>query len=192
MINIKESLKFGWKVFWKNWPPFIVLSLLLAIITVVLSDKDIFSIKSIFNYVGMSIVSLGFYTLSLKVVDGKKVDLSDIFDNYKLLVPFSLVSITCLILFDLGLFLLIIPALFIGARTFAAPFLVIDKNTSYADSFKKSWKLTQRKTIKLIFFEITLFIVAILGLIAFLIGALVAAPIMSIASAYIYRKLSPR
>lgn len=190
MIKIKESIKFGWKAFWKNWPPFVVLSLLLAIVAIASADKNPFGISHILRYVGTAVISLGFATLSLKVVDGKKVGFSDIVKDYKLLMPFGLVSITYFILIDIGMFLLVIPGLFIGARLFAAPYLVIDKNASYTDSFKKSWKLTQGKTIKLVLFTIALFGVAILGFLALLIGSLVAIPVMSIATAYVYRKLS--
>lgn len=190
MIKIRESLKFGWKAFWKNWPPFVMLSLLLAIVVVMSADENPFSAKSLLGYVGLAVVSLGFTTLSLKVVGGEKVGFPDIFGDYKLLIPFVLVSITYFILIDLGMFLLIIPGLFIGARLFVAPYLVVDKHMSYVDSFKKSWNLTQGKTIKLMLFTIALFGVAILGFLALLIGALVAAPVMSIATAYVYRKLN--
>ncbi|MEX2007328.1 MAG: hypothetical protein WD992_01005, partial [Candidatus Levyibacteriota bacterium] len=189
MIHIREAIKFGWKGFKKNWKPFTVLALLVVVVTVLSTDEAPLSIKSFLGQVGMAIVALGGTVLSLKVVDGRKVGFSDIGDSYKdfkLLTIFVLVSITYGILFQLGLVLLIIPGLFIGARLFAAPYLVIDKNASYIDSFKRSWKLTQGKTIKLMIFQIVMFGLIILGLLVLVVGVLAAFGVISIASAYVY------
>lgn len=193
MIKIRESIKFGWNGFKRNWKPFIGISIIFGIIIILTTDKDPFSAKSIIGEMATAVWGLGAIVLSLKVVDGKKVSFSDFlnsYKDYKLIVLFALVSITSSVLFQLGMSLLIIPGLFIGARIFPAQYLIVDKHTSYIDSFKKSWNLTRGKTINLIFFEVAIFAVIILGFLALLVGTLVAIPIISIATAYVYRKLN--
>lgn len=193
MISIRESIKFGWIGFKKNWKPFIVLAILLTSVMILTSDKNAFSIKSLFGEIVLIVLGLGGTIISLKVADGKKVGLSDFFNSYKdfkLIILFTLVNITVSALFQLGMLLLIIPGLIIGARLLPAPFLVVDKNTSYVDSFKRSWELTRGKTLKLILFEIAIFGVIILGLLVFVVGVLATFGIVSIASAYVYRKLT--
>jgi len=193
MISIRESIKFGWRGFKSNWKPFIVLAILLTSVMILTSDKNAFSIKSLLGEIVLSALWLGGVVISLKVADGKKVSLSDFrssYKDYKLIALFILVNITISVLFQLGMFLLIIPGLIIGARFLPAPFLVVDKNTSYVDTFKRSWELTRGKTIKLILFEIAIFGVVILGFLALIVGVLATFGVISIASAHIYRKLS--
>lgn len=194
MIKIKESIKFGWQGFKKNWRPFLVLALLLVVVTILTAEKNstLVSPMSLFREIATSLVFLGYTVAGLKVVDGKRVRLGDVFNSYrdfKLVVLFVLVNVTYSVLFQLGLLLLIIPGLFLGARLFAAPYLVVDKKTSYIDSFKRSWELTRGKTIKLILFGLALLGVIILGLLALLVGSLVSIAVISIASTYVYRKL---
>ncbi len=194
MINIRESIKFGWKGFKNNWKSFLALALFLAAATILTSDNSptLIGPMNLFQEVATSVVMFGFAVASLKVVDGQRVRLGSVLNSYrdfKLVALFVLVEVTYSILFQLGMLLLIIPGLFLGARLFAAPYLVIDKNASYIDSFKRSWEITRGKTIKLMLFGLALIGVIILGFLALLVGSLVSIAVASIATAYVYRKL---
>lgn len=194
MINKKEAFSFGFSTFKKNWAPFVALALFVVLFEILgfaLHKKNsLFGISDVVTLVGGAIAELGFTTLSLKVIDEKRVSFSDIFANRRLFVPFSLVYISYLLLTRIGLMLFIIPGIILGARLFSAPYLVLDKNLSYKEAFKTSWKLTRGKTVKLILFQLSIFAIIILGLLALGVGILIAVPVIEIASVYVYRKLT--
>lgn len=194
MIHKREAFNFGFAAFKKNWGPFVALALfviLFAILGFVLHKKySLFGISDVVTLVGGTIAELGFITLGLKVVDGKRVSFSDILAKRKLLIPFSLVFISYSILIRIGFMLFVIPGIFLGARLFFTPYLVVDKNLSYKEAFKTSWKITKGKTIQLILFQLSILAVIILGLLILGVGLLVAIPVVDIASVYVYRKLT--
>ncbi len=194
MIKIRESLSFGFNTFKKNWPPFVVLTLSMAVVSqaphMLWPEETFFSAADLISNIATAIIGLGFTTLSFKVLEGKKVNFADIFKDSGLLMPYVLVSVSYTILIQIGFVLLVIPGLIILARLFAAPYLVVDKKMSYMGAFKKSWELTHGKTLKLIRFNIAAILVVVVGMLAFLVGALVAIPTVSIATAYVYRKIS--
>jgi len=194
MINKREAFSFGLSAFKKNWGPFVTIAIfvvLFEILGFVLHKKNpFFGISDVVTLVGGAIAELGFTTLSLKVIDGKRVNFSDIFTNRKLLIPFSLVFISYSLLIRIGFMLFVIPGIILGARLFSAPYLVVDKNLSYKEAFKTSWKLTRGKTIKLILFQLSILAVIILGLLTLGVGILISIPVIEIASVYVYKKLT--
>ncbi len=195
MINKKEAIKFGWNAFKKNWPPFVLLAIVYVIVNHIprlFLDKSIpfFSPADIVGLLGGAVVGLAFTTLSLKVVDGKKVSFPDIFSSPGLLLRFVLVSVVYTVLTTIGFLLLVVPGIIILTRFIFAGYYVVDKNASFIDAFKKSWAVTRGKTIKLIFFQIYLLALLILGVITLGVGLLIAIPVISIALAYVYRKIT--
>lgn len=87
-------------------------------------------------------------------------------------------------------FLLITPGIIVGLRLSMFKYYVIEKNMSPVDSLKASWELTRGKTFDLFLFALARLGVVILGLLVFLVGVLVAVPVVEIAKAKVYKDLS--
>ncbi len=195
MINKRKAIDFSWEAFKKNWQPFVVLAIFSILAQQVphffLNDSfPVFSPAGVVSLLASAAVGLALATLSLKVVAGKTVDFSDIFSRFDVLLNFVLVNIAVTVLTMIGFILLIVPGIIIGSRLFFAVYFVVDKNLSFEDSIKASWKLTEGKVMKLIFFQLVLIALNILGVIALGVGLLIAIPVTSIASVYVYKELS--
>lgn len=60
------------------------------------------------------------------------------------------------------------------------------------EAFKKSGQITKGSRLKLFYLGIIFIGITILGMLALGFGLIVAWPIVSLAGAYVYRKLSPK
>jgi len=70
------------------------------------------------------------------------------------------------------------------------PYIIIDRELGPIAALKLSWKLTDGNTLPLFKFFILAMLVGLLGVLALLVGYLVAMPVITIAMAHIYRQLS--
>lgn len=201
LFTIKEALSYGWETFKKNWQ-----FLLLAFIIVVLagmvpnwlhdwSQENVPSISFIFSILGwlvQMVTSIGIIVISLKFVDGKKPVVEDVYKHYNLLLNYFLGSLLYGAVVIAGLILLIVPGIIWGIKYQYTTYLIVDKKMSPLDAFKKSGQITKKVKLKLFYLGLIFIGITILGMLLFGIGLVVAWPIVSLAGAYVYRKLSPK
>ena len=82
--------------------------------------------------------------LALRVSSGKKVELGDIWEEFKQKgFRLFLLEIALGILILVGLVLLIIPGIILFWRLFLAPFILLDKNTGVEEALRQSWRSTK-------------------------------------------------
>ena len=60
------------------------------------------------------------------------------------------------------------------------------------DAFKKSGKITQGHKMKLFYLGLVFMAMTVIGMITLGLGLIIIWPIISLAGAYVYRKLSPK
>jgi len=76
--------------------------------------------------------------------------------------------------------------IYVQVRLMFATYLVIDGKAAIFESIKKSWSMTQGKVWFLVLFGIQAIIIALLGILALFVGLLVAIPIITFASGFLY------
>ena len=90
----------------------------------------------------------------------------------------------------LGFLLLIIPGV-IAATTFIfAPYLVVDKGLGPIAALKESARITKGNLPRVLALMGAITLISILGLVALIVGLLVAVPVVSVAYVSAYRRLS--
>ncbi len=216
-FNIKDSFLEGFKIFKKNWK-FILLSLLLVfVVRMVLGgivdgiDNSINAgggIEVIVNWVVDSFMTMGAIIISLRLIDGKKVEYADLFKHYPLFLKYLLGSvlvsmimliplvITTLganlglpILSFIGFVAIIFPGIYLSLKYQFTTYLILDHGMHPIDAFRKSGKITEGVKIRLFLFSLAQIGIVLLGLIALLVGLFVAVPVVFLASTLVYRKL---
>lgn len=138
------------------------------------------------------ITSIGVIVISLKIVDKKKPEFSDIYSHYKLLLNYFLGSLLYGVVTLAGFILLIVPGIIWGIKYQYTTYLIVDKKMSPMEAFKKSGQITNGVKLKLFWLGLAFIGVTLLGVLALGIGLIIAWPIISLAGAYVYRKLSLR
>lgn len=166
------------------------------------------------------LMGIGVIVIALKLIDKKKPDLKDLYRHYNLLIKYFLgtllyglivgaIPATIMIVtfvqqyaqtfkgafsfpvISMVLLILSLPVvLYLAIRYSFYSYFIVDKKMGPIEAIKASGKVTKGNMWHLVGFGIVEAGVVILGALALGVGLLVAVPVVSIATAYIYRKLA--
>lgn len=198
-FSIKESIRYGWKKTLSQ--PIIILYFLIAMAGTQFVEflfNFIFSeaSESITSIVGailtiISIVfSIGMVRVVLNVYENKALKFENLYEDWRLIGWYILGGIINGLLVILGLVLLIIPGIFVAVRLSMWPYIMLEGESNSIEAIKKSWKLTEGKVLKLIGLYLVQFLVVLLGIIALLVGVVIAMPVISLSLVFVYKKLT--
>jgi hypothetical protein len=126
-------------------------------------------------------VSAGIWHTSLKFIDGKDAEFSDIFGQGRKLLRLFGASIVFVLAISIGFLLLIVPGFIILTRYGFCFLAIIDKDLGIMDSFKYSSELTRSSKLKLVGLYFLTIGIALLGILALLVGLLWAYPVIALA-----------
>ncbi|MEA3495873.1 MAG: hypothetical protein U9R42_07555 [Bacteroidota bacterium] len=123
----------------------------------------------------------------LRIVRGQSFEIGDIFSVFKenyLNIIFANILLGFII--GIGILLLIIPGIIFAVRLAFVPYLVTDKGMDAVSAIQKSWEMTRNFSGSIFLMGIMAFLIAIAGLIIFIVGIIPAAMWISVAFAVIY------
>ncbi|MFZ2152200.1 MAG: glycerophosphoryl diester phosphodiesterase membrane domain-containing protein [Minisyncoccia bacterium] len=86
----------------------------------------------------------------------------------------------------------IVGFIYINMRLMFATYLIVDTNTEVIAALKQSWQLTRGEVWTIVKLALLSMLVAILGVLALLVGLLVAIPVIAFAYAHLYLALVSR
>ena len=135
-------------------------------------------------------LEIGFIKIVLKLIDGHKAEITELWAYPQYLLRMIGASILYGLIVLVGLILLIIPGIYLALRLQFYSYYIIDKDAEAIDSLKMSWKVTEGNMINIFLFTLLLVALNILGAIALLVGLLVTIPVSFVAITLLYRKLS--
>lgn len=195
-FSIKEAFSYAWETFKQNWQLFLIISIISAVISSPQNKIDRpYSIEPIMTLVGLIfvvlsiLVSIGKLKVTLRVYDKEKPEVLDIFRYFRYFWRYLGAGILYGLLVTAGFILLIVPGI-IWAIKYSQIFnLIVDKDMTIMESFKKSGQLTAKVKWQLFLFGLACLGVIILGAIALGVGIFVAMPVTWIAGVYVYRHL---
>ncbi|MCB9362041.1 hypothetical protein H6504_01270 [Candidatus Woesearchaeota archaeon] len=123
----------------------------------------------------------------LKAAREEKFEIANMFDgfkeNYGNIVLAGLLTTIFIIL---GFILLIIPGIILTIRLCMVPYLLMDKKMEAMDAIKGSWNMTRGYSWTIFGMWFIAILIAILGLIAMLVGFFVSIAIITAANAVLY------
>lgn len=160
------------------------------------------------------IFSLGIIRILLNIFENKQLSIENLYQDYRQIVWYFLASlltglvmlisfVPAIILVLLGFFvfkdywmLFLIPAvitygvsIYVSLRLSQWQYVLVDKQTGSIDAIQKSWDITKGNTRKLLVLWIVEFFIVILGIIALIVGILVAVPVTYLMGIYVYKAL---
>lgn len=200
-FSVGDAVSFGWKTFTKNWQ-FLLLTFIVVLLVGMIpnwlhdwSRENLPAISFLFSIASwliQMVTSIGVIVISLKLVDGKKPELADVYKHYNLLLNYFLGSLLYGLVTVAGFILLIVPGIIWGIKYQYTTYLIIDKKMGPMEAFKKSGQITKGVKLKLFLLGLAFIGITILGVLLIGIGLIIAWPVISLAGAYVYRKLSPK
>lgn len=200
VVQDGEAIRFGWKKATENLGFLIVVTLGVSVVLFLLLALCgwalnihwfVAGIFYLIYFAASLYLSIGFYTILLKIIDGKPVSFQDLLvKDLNLLINFGLTNLLLFVMLGIGFLLFILPGLLLMFRFMYAPLLVIDKGMGAIDALKASNQMTEGIRWDLFgFFHVMVFVIAI-GVAALFIGALLSIPTGVLAFLYVYRQLA--
>jgi hypothetical protein len=135
-------------------------------------------------------VTLGFVSMVLAAVDGGKPAIEELWMPRPVFWRYLGASLLYTIAVGIGLFLLVIPGIYLIVRFGFWPFVMIDRDASLTDSFTGASAISEGQRWNILFFGLAVLLIVVAGALALFVGLLVALPVTGLASATVYRKLA--
>lgn len=195
-----EAIKFGWETtkanFW-FWAGVLLTVFLVPFVINFSSDALpespawLYWIPNLISQIMGFGLSLGLVKISLMFVDGKKPTYSDLFSMFKpaLIVKYFVGGVLLGLAVFFGFLLLIVPGIYFFLKYQFYQYFLVDQNSGILESFSKSGRITSGVKISLFVLGLTFLAIILLGAVALLVGLLWALPTVTLATAYVYRKL---
>jgi hypothetical protein len=197
-----EALAFGWETVKRN----LGMSIGIAagsIVTMLILDGLTASAQDRHHAVlgmGIGIVarlvqvfwSLVWIRFALSVYDARGLRLRELVPDSRTYLEFLAVALLYTLLVSVGLFLLVIPGIYLAVRYGLAGFLVADRRADVLDSFRQSSVLTKGVRWRLFWLMVLLSLLNFAGALFLGLGLLITVPMSVFAMTLVYRRLAAR
>jgi uncharacterized membrane protein len=197
-FSIGDAISYGWRGFWKNIGPLILIAIVVFVINLVFSliasPIDNFFLRFVIQIIGWIVallISLGWIRVALRVTAGERPEVANLFqfDGFPVYIGASIVFG---IAAGIGFLLFIIPGIIVYLFWGFYGFVIADRGESatFGEAFSRSVEITKGNRWNLLGFGIVLLLINLVGLLLCGIGVLFTSGISLVAIAYVYRTIS--
>jgi uncharacterized membrane protein len=196
-IPKSEAVRFGWATFTKHAFFLVGVYVVVAAITVILQHaSDMESIEGlpkllvkVASFFAGCVLELGLIAIALEFRDGRMPEFGDLFNRVPLVFKYAAASILYSVLIVIGLFLFIVPGIYLAIRLLFFGYFIVDRGAGPIESFELSSELTSGVKLELFLFVVLLILVNVLGLLCLGVGVLASMPVSALAMAWVFRYL---
>lgn len=183
--DTREILHYGWNVWKTNAAPSLLIPAI-TLIALLIPDKGLAAlIAFIYNIYSNMLLT----KIAIAVPEGTfKLDKNLFFSNKTNVIDFAGANILFMIITLVGFVLFVVPGVYFYIRLCMWNFIVVDENANPYIALQRSWDLTRGREWQIIKWALTAFGVWLLGLLCLLVGIVVAVPVTTYSSYYVYRK----
>lgn len=196
-FSIKEAIIFGWDtvkehflVFVGIWGIVFVVNGIAEVLSQSFNDTAPFlSFVSVVSaWVVLLVIMLGSIRIALKLAEGKKPHIHDLFSSYHMLLFFVIGFFLYMCIVLVGMVLFVIPGIIWAIQFRFFPFLLVEKNVGILEAFEKSSKMTKGVKWHLFWFYLSLGGIVLVSAFT-IVGVLLTIPIALVSAAHVYHKL---
>lgn len=137
-------------------------------------------------------LALGFTKIMLYLVDDRPVDVNDMVNNGGIFLNYCVGYFLYFIAVGIGLFLLVLPGIYVAIRFLFYPYYIIENNDPSFIALQKSWKATEGWVLELFLFGICILALNFMGTILLGIGVIFTYPLTTMATAIVFLGLRER
>ncbi|HEY6933352.1 MAG TPA: hypothetical protein VI452_08130 [Marmoricola sp.] len=211
-FSVGAAFGFGWRAFWRNAGPFVLVALLMWVVNAVLQGigtslsgggvststvngstfsagaSGISFLFSILASVANVFFNAAMVRGALDVADGRPVSVGSMFERWNkgtVLVAALIVAVLTIV----GLVLCLLPGVVFAFLAWFTTFFIVDRGMPAWDGVKASVSFSSANVGPLLLCALLGFLVLVAGLLVCIVGLLAASPIVTLATAYAYRSL---
>jgi len=186
-IDVQGSIRQGWEMFKQHIGEFVGFTLVIFAVSALFSKFGTFG--SILGTAVAAPFSAGFAIVAFNLLAGKSLQFGDFFKGFNYFLPLFLAGLATGILVSIGLFLLILPGIYLAVCYMFVMHLIIDHRMEFWDAMETSRKIVTKNWFTVFGLAFALFAVNLLGMLAIVVGLLVTIPVTSCAAAVAYREI---
>lgn len=192
-VTFGNVVSAGWRLFKKDWLLWVGITLLGNGLSVVLEIDEVTAalgdmsiVVSLFVLVVSLIVSVGSVHLSIKTARGENIFFSDLFEKVYRIFHFILAHLVVGLIVLFGFLFFLIPGIYFSLKYFFVTMLIVDKKIGIFEAMKMSSAMTNGQKIWLIWYQLGIFGLNILGFLALGVGLIVTFAMTIIAYGVLY------
>lgn len=184
-LQIGELLKQSWEIYTKNVGLLIGAMVLLTLIIVVGNWYTL----GLAGIVLQGPLMLGFVALAMGMIRAEPVDFNIFFSGFQRFLPAFMANLLITIFTTVGLFLCIIPGLFVSMLYMLTYYYMFDRKLDFWPSMEASRKTVMANLGEWILFWLVILGINILGALPCFLGWLITGPLSIIAIGLAYGKI---
>lgn len=208
--DIGDVLSCGWNALTNHWPvlvfgPFVagMIASIPSFVPVVLlasgavrpNSSEYWTAYGICTTLGLianTFFQVGMTKMYVTAARGQTPEFGDIFSGGSRFIPMLLATVLVLFAVLFGYIFLIVPGIILGVGFSLTHFYVVDAELGPIDAISASWRATDGHKLQIFLFGLVAFCVLILGFLACCVGFYAAMPVVMVALATIYTRVSGR
>lgn len=186
-VDLSRYLKEGWEIFKSRAGEFIVFTLVAAAAMTVFSGLHLPG--SLVGSVVMAPLYAGFIIVVFMLFKSQQVQFGDFFKGFNYFLPLVLANIVMSILVTIGMFLLILPGVYLAVSYMFVSMLIVDYRMEFWQAMETSRQIVTKNWFSLFVFFLVLAVINLLGALALGIGLLVTIPLSICSVCVAYRDI---
>lgn len=187
-LDVFGCLERSWELLKANFWPLVGATFITLVVMLVANSVPVLGML-----VGLLLTGVfygGLYLYFLKKIRGQPAEIGDVFSGFTLaFVPLMLASLVTTVMIMLGVFLLILPGIYLAVSYTFAFMLVIDKKLEFWSAMEVSRRVITAQWWRMFGLLILASIIAALGIVGLVIGIFITIPIYIGALVYAYEDL---
>jgi uncharacterized membrane protein len=145
---------------------------------------------ALLNLVFSLLFSLGYTKNMFQALDGEEPQFSAYGQESRKIFTGLFVVLIFTVAFIVGLALLILPGFYMAIRLQFFYASIVEEDTGILTSLKRSWEITKGQEAPLLLLLLVEIGLVLLGMIFFIIGIFMTAPLVGLMNCYVFRKLT--
>jgi len=200
-LRIGRAVRFGWEQLKERPVPLLLMGLITAVVDIASSwafgDQRSLTIAGgaaaiLIASLLLALIELIWVQIALNLTAGRDVSRDDLVQAAGRFVPFLAATILYWLAIIAGTLLLIVPGIWLAVALMFYGYVLLDSGCGPLAALSRSMALVRGRWWWLFGFSVVMFVLYILGTLAFSVGLLVIAPITALATGYVYRQLAAR
>ncbi len=182
-VNMGKWLSNAWDLIFNDLGFFLLITIIyIAIISVASSTI-------IGEFIVVGPMTVGYFYIIFQKMRGKEVQLGDLSKGFNFFAAAVLSNILITIFVTVGFLFLILPGIVVMALYLFAPAFILEHNMDFWQAMEASRKVATNHLFELSVFVFLLGLILTLGVLACLVGLLIATPLCLAAIAFAYDDL---
>lgn len=194
-FSIRDAISDGWRVVLREPSTMLALTVLqLAVLSIGGGASRVTGPLAHFvAQVASAALAVGWWRVASRAQQGQPVSLTAVTELTAIELLRYFVTIAMLVVVvGLGLLLLVVPGVYVGARLLFAPLVVVEEGLDPVAAMRRSWDMTADVGAHVVALALALVAIDLLGALALGLGLLVTMPISLVAIVHVYRRIRDR